>query len=389
MGKITHSWSRIQAYETCPFMYMKQYVDKQVTEVNALMVVGRVVHNAVNLYNKHCIKNKVEHDFEKWKEFAYKALEQESLESEYYEEVLTMVKSYAESHTVPLDSVVGAEEEVAINRKFEVVEWNAEDVWFRGIIDLLQMMGDRAKITDYKSGWLMESPKLQLEIYAWLIKKIYPHISYFEIELDFVRHEYQSDFSIEEEQLEDIEKKILSKTTKIENDVEFKPKVGIACSYCGCWRWCPAMKETDIGFKMPETEEEAVKLALALERSSKLKEEAQKILKKWCDAKGALVAGGRQFGFNVSGSYEFESVEQFLVEAEEAGVDLFDTLTVNNSKLKVRMREDVVKKLVERIGKKKVSVTFSAKKYKPSDDLTPKEVESREAEPKEEQGGTA
>lgn len=364
-------------------MYKKIYVDKQIVEDNPLMIIGRVTHEAIATYNKHCLDNKIEHDFSKWKECAYLALEQANLDAEHYPSVLEMVKNYADSHTIALESAVGAEEEIAITKDFKECEWGSQDAWFRSVIDYLQIAGDVAKITDYKAGWLLTAPKLQFKIYAWILSKIYPHVSVFEVELDFVRHEYQENFTIEVDELKDIEREILSKTNKIEKDTEFKPAISIACSYCGCWSWCPAMKQEDVVFKMPTSDVEAVEIGLKLEKFSKLKDEAQKILKKYCDAQGDLIAGGRKYGFNVSSSWQFEDVATLIAKANDAGVDVFDALTVNNLKLKKLMHSQSVKTLIESLGKKKVTVSFSSKKYKPQDDLAPEEKEEKEEDSKD------
>lgn len=373
---MSFSWTKIQDYEMCPFMFKCKHIDKRITEVNPLMIVGRVTHHAINLYNTHCLKNKIEHDFDKWKECAYLALESESLDAEHYPEVLEMVKNYAESHMVVLECAIGSEEHIAVTRDFKECEWTDPKAWFRVVIDYLQIAGDVARITDYKAGWLLTAPKMQLEIYAWIVKKIYPQVSMFEVELDFVRHEYQEDFHIEEEELADIEKKILSKINKIEKDSEYKPSVGIACTYCGCWRWCSAMKEEDIGFKMPTDEKSAVELALKVEKHSKMLSEAKKILKVYCDNKGEVIAGGKKYGFTVSNSYDFEDISALISRADEVGVDIFGCLSVNNKKLKPLLDNEGMKKIVEELGKKDVSVTFTSKKYKASDDLAPKEDEA-------------
>lgn len=368
------SWSKINSYETCPFMFKCQSIDNRITEVNPLMIVGRVTHHAINLYNKHCFAKKVEHDFDKWKDCAYMALETENLEAEHYPDVMKMVESYAQSHMIPLESAIGAEEGIALTRDYKVTEWMAPDVWFRSQLDYLQIAGNQAKITDYKSGWLLSAPKLQMKIYAWAVKKAYPQVEQFEIEVDFVRHEYQERFTVTDEEIPEIERMILTKTNKIEKDTKYKPNVGIACSYCGCWRWCPAMKEQDIGFKMPMDDQEAAALAAKLEQYTKLKAEAQKILRTFCDNHGEVIAGGKKYGFSVSSGYDIEDVSQFIAGAEDLGVDVFDCLTINNRDLKPKLMNEAFKEFVEKIAKKTIAVKFTSKKYKEKEDMAPDEA---------------
>ena len=371
---ISHSWTKISDYSTCPAMYKMKHLEKMPQEANPLMLVGRVTHNAINIYNKHCLKNRVEHDFEMWKPSAYLALEQENLPSENYAEVLEMVKNYADSHTVPLESTLGSEEMVAVTRDYKECAWDSPDAWFRIVADLLQIAGDMGKITDYKAGWLLTAPKFQLQIYACILSKIYPQVSVWDVEWDFTRHEYQTGFRIEQEELEDIEKMILTKTNRIEKEVKFKCQVGIACSMCSFWHWCPAMKQgREVMFKMPKTLAEANKLASDLEIYTRWKEESQKLLKQYCDEQGEIITGGRKFGFNVSNKWEIADVSELIVRAEEIGMDIFDVLTVHNTKLKRHMDNPKFVELLKDIGRKKVVVSFSSKKYKAENDLAPED----------------
>ena len=208
----------------------------------------------------------------------------------------------------------------------------------------------------------MEADPFQGEIYAWLIHKLYPQVTKVLVEMDFVRHEWQKTYMIEEEDFEVIEKKILTKTRKIEKETKFKPNVGVPCTYCGCWRWCPAMSGDDVKFKMPTSKEEAIEMALHVERFTKLKAESTKILKNWCDKFGAMTAGGRLWYFNVSKAVEVKDVEDFIVQSNEIGVDVFDCLSVSGTELKKRMNEPLVKELVEKTGRQKVTVKFANKK---------------------------
>ena len=368
---MAYSWSRINSFEKCPFMFKMQYIDKKVTEINPIMVVGRVVHDAINIYNKHCLKANVENDFDRWEECADLALAKENLPEEYYDETLKMIKSYAQSHSIGLESVVGSEEEIAINRKFEQVDWNADDVWFRGIIDYLQIMDLFGKITDYKTGWLMSVPKFQFKIYAWLISKIYPHLTKFEVEIDFVRHEFSKSFHVEADEIPEIEKRLLGKINKIEMETEFEPTVGEACNYCGCWRWCPAMKEKDVVYKVPTTKDEAIKLAQVLEKHNKMRAEVTKILKAYCDDHDRVITGGLQYGYIPTESWEIKDIDTLLVKADEVGLDMFQVLSVDGRKLKKLLKDEKVQKLIQSVGAIKKSVRFTTKKYKAEDDLAP------------------
>lgn len=372
---IRHSWTRISDYQTCPFMWKMMHLERKAREDNPIMATGRAIHKAIAIYNQHCLDGKLEHDFPYWEKAYKRALKEETLDPEYYSTVSGMMKSYAESHDINMDSAIGAEEKIALTRDFKPTDWLADDVWFRLIIDYLQIKGNLARITDYKAGWLLTTPKMQLKIYAWAVKKVYPQVTDFEVVIDYVRHEHQEIFHITEDELAGIEEEILIITSQIEEDKKHRPKIGIACTYCSCWRWCPAMKEEDIPFMMPKTMEEAQKIAEKVEKYTKLKDEATKVLKEYCNQFGEVETGGKNYGFRPSETWVFKDIPNLIATMDDKGIDIFPCLSVNNTQLKREMRRnEIVKEVVEEIGEKKISVSFTGKKAKPKDDETPEKV---------------
>jgi len=360
--QLSHSWSKINKFETCPFQYKAIYLDKKKGEANYIMMIGSVVHEAIGDYNNHCIKKKITSDHDKWKDFAFGAIEKANLPAEYHEDVLTLTKQYADSHEVDIESVIGAEEKIAFNKDFEQVDWLAPDVWFRAILDYLQISGNIARIVDYKTGWAMKVNPFQLKIYAWVVKKLYPHVTDFQVEMDYIRHDYIDIKTMTEEDIEDVERKLMARVKHIESETKFEPRVGIQCSYCPVWYSCPSMKREDIKYKMPKTTEEAQALALELEKTSRLSTEMKKVLKEFCDNNGALEAGGRVYKFNVSTSYDFGDLYNLYTALDEIGIDLFECINIDNRKFKALMENPKVRDIAIRLGEKKVGVSFTTSK---------------------------
>jgi len=359
-----HSWTRINTYETCALQYQLVYLKKKKGSVSPIMMIGRVGHDAIKLYNRYCIENKVTSAHEKWEELTWQALENSNLPAEHHPDLFNIVKEYVDSHEVDLESVIGAEEQLAFNRNMEQVEWMADDVWFRLIIDLLQIEGNVCKITDYKLGHAMTSNPFQLKIYAWAIKKLYPQVTNFQIELDYIRHSYQDLTLLTEEDIEDTEKKLFNRIAHIEKAEKFEPNVGVQCSHCPVWYACPVMTRKDIKFKFPNTENEAVEMALELEKVSRLQKELRKVLKEYCDNKGTLEAGGRLYQFKVSVAYEYENIAKLFTELDDIGIDLFEYINVDKRKFNKIAKNEKVIEITKLLGKKKVTVTFSDTKVK-------------------------
>jgi RecB family exonuclease len=62
-----------------------------------------------------------------------------------------------------------AELEVALNRKLELVDWFAKDVWYRAKIDLLyRSVVNEITVSDWKTGRPAAKDKAQLTQYAWV-----------------------------------------------------------------------------------------------------------------------------------------------------------------------------------------------------------------------------
>ena len=363
-----HSYSRINLYETCPYLYKCVYIDRKKGGTNPIMLIGRVAHEAVSLYNKACIDNKISNDHENWEKYYWQALKKENINTQYHEDIKKLFKAYVDAHEIDLESVIGAEEKIAINRNYELVDWLSDDVWIRGIIDYLQIEGTICKITDYKMGYAMKSDPYQMKFYGWLIKKLYPQVTDVQIEINHIRYEYVETFTMTERDIEEFEKSVLNRLEHIEEQTKFEPNIGIQCSYCPMWFCCPSMKHEDEALKMPKDPKEAEQIALKLEKYSKLALELKKILKEYCDKAGKLEAGGAVYDFKISTTYAFDALDDLYIELDKLGINLMEYVNIDNRKLKGLMKTDSIDKIVKVLAKKKVSVRFTKSKSDKDDE---------------------
>lgn len=357
-----HSYSRINLYETCPYLYKCAYIDRKKGGTNPIMLIGRVAHEAINLYNRACINKEIPNDHENWEKYYWEALKKENINTQYHEDIKTLFKSYVDSNEIDRESVIGAEEKIAINRNYEQVDWLAEDVWIRAIIDYLQIQGTICKITDYKMGYAMKSDPFQMKFYGWIIKKLYPQITDIQIEINHVRYEYSETLTMTESEVEEFGKNVLNRIEHIEEQKKFEPNIGIQCSYCPMWYCCPAMKHENEALKMPKDPKEAEQIALKLEKYTKLALELKKILKEYCDKAGELEAGGAVYGFKVSTTYAFDALDDLYIELDKLGINLMEYVNVDNRKLKGLMKTGSIESIVKTLAKKKVSVRFTKSK---------------------------
>lgn len=68
------------------------------------------------------------------------------------------------------------EVKIALNEKWEVIDWESPDVWYRGILDLLHLQPPVALVKDWKTGKEYDDHYDQKEIYAIATFAAYPEI---------------------------------------------------------------------------------------------------------------------------------------------------------------------------------------------------------------------
>ena len=92
------------------------------------------------------------------------------------------------------------EYEMGLTKDFQPCGFRDENVWFRGIADLLIIDGDQAKLIDYKTGKKSQyADTKQLELLALLVFKHFPYVQsiraglVFVVAEDLVKAEFNAD----------------------------------------------------------------------------------------------------------------------------------------------------------------------------------------------------
>jgi len=158
--KYTWSYSSISLFKQCPRKYYRMRIVRDIVEPpTAHLDYGKEVHKAAEDY----------------------VCNDKSLDPRY---------GFIKPHLDLLKSLPGlklCEYEMGLTKKFEPVGFNDENVWFRGIADLLIIDGDAAMIVDYKTGKSSQyADTKQLELLALLTFKHFPHVKTIKAGLIFV-----------------------------------------------------------------------------------------------------------------------------------------------------------------------------------------------------------
>lgn len=183
----------------CKFYYYLLNVARMTSIPGPAGHTGRLVHKVAESYMHHLKDKKLTGDWD------------------------TFLKLFAHhSPEYPAEAVADAEADVISS--FQFMEFNPEHIYgiemklaldwdgkpipyelkqgFRGILDLVQVIGSKVYITDWKSGYVMPTKKAaekdqQLWRYAWLVYQLFGEaVEEFELTLEFLRLGTSIDVSI-------------------------------------------------------------------------------------------------------------------------------------------------------------------------------------------------
>ena len=155
------SYSQLSKYETCPKQYYHTTIRKDFKEsFGEAAEAGKKVHKALELYigKGKPLPSELRHLGE--------------------ENIITKFKQIADSGRAE----ILVEQQLAITEDFQPTSWFGKNVWFRAIIDLAIIRGERVTIVDYKTGKRRTPLDMsQLEICAAILSLVRPELTTFEV----------------------------------------------------------------------------------------------------------------------------------------------------------------------------------------------------------------
>jgi hypothetical protein len=112
----------------------------------------------------------------KWGNDVHKALEERIRDATPLPETMAAAEPLAAMvHALKDDCTLLAEEKLGIDAQGRAVDFFADNVWFRGKMDVTVVKDDGAWILDWKTGKPREEP-MELETNALLVKARWPHL---------------------------------------------------------------------------------------------------------------------------------------------------------------------------------------------------------------------
>ena len=205
------SYSRLKNFESCPKRHWHLDIQKDIKEEEGeALLWGNVVHKALaDRVAKSVPLPKAMADYEKWAE-----------------RILTGGGN------------ILVEQKLAITKDFAATSWFGDTAWYRGIGDVIKIVGPVALIVDYKTGSNRYPDMKQLKLMALMTFAHFPQIKHVKAGLLFVAHDnfMPEEYSINQsEQLWGV---FASDIARLEHSVKsdnWPPNPTPLC------RWCPVV----------------------------------------------------------------------------------------------------------------------------------------------------
>lgn len=233
------SASAVKTYDQCPKKYYFNYIERAPRKQWAHFDLGNLCHKALELFHEIYMKDGTSkktlaklmgHCFSKArKDFPNMNDEMLTEAKELLSDYLASVKANG------MPNVKGVETEF----KFNITE----DILIRGFLDRLDIMKDgRFHIIDYKTTKNVKYlDPFQLLVYGLWLRREYPTMETFKGSYVLLRHGSSlKSFDFNLEDVDGIEKELISYANKIRNEDTWTPIPTALCNWCDFQSICPA-----------------------------------------------------------------------------------------------------------------------------------------------------
>ena len=100
-NKRAHSYSRHNRFFECPFAYKKEYIDKTPYERTFILEKGAIIHDALAIYTKECLRQRKTHVYDQYEDITRQALRNANIAEEHESDIFEAVKTFAQQREIP------------------------------------------------------------------------------------------------------------------------------------------------------------------------------------------------------------------------------------------------------------------------------------------------
>jgi hypothetical protein len=202
------SYSKLKNFETCPKRYFHVDVERSIKEEEGESLLwGNAVHKALaERVEKNTPLPKGMEPYEKWAERMQTG-----------------------------GGKILVEQKLAINADFGPESWFSDNAWFRGIGDVIKIVGPVALVADYKTGKILEDGS-QLALMAACVFAHHPDVQKIRSEFIWLKEDATTRADFARTDMPNVWRGILPRveTLKVAHDtLSFPPKPGGLCrTFC-------------------------------------------------------------------------------------------------------------------------------------------------------------
>lgn len=200
------SYSRLSTYEDCPKQYEYRYIEKMPGSkpTSAAASRGSEIHSMGEEY----------------------LLGKRMIYPPEFQKVSGHMMLLKAKKALP-------EEKMAVNDKWENVPYDADDAYFRGIIDVHYTEDDAVHVQDFKTGQVYDSHPKQMEVYVALAASRYPEAKVFHTRLIYVDQGIiTATKTTERDRVKPIRLLLDGRIKIAEEDEIFPVRAGSHCRWC-------------------------------------------------------------------------------------------------------------------------------------------------------------
>jgi hypothetical protein len=214
--KFPLSYSRVSTFKKCPAQFEALYVNKSVVDLGSdATQYGERVHKSLEMYGRTGDEAELTRETKKWKN------------------IVDSIKAQGgELHF---------EHKMSIDADCNPCGWFDEDVWFRGIADVLAIKDNRAYCGDYKTGKSRYEDAVQLQIFAALVMFTFPQVDIVRADFLWLVEDRHTQLTFDRVHLNTMWSRLTKQFDNIQEAVDlgvFVAKPSRLCNWCAAKDIC-------------------------------------------------------------------------------------------------------------------------------------------------------
>ena len=327
---IALSFTRAELARNCKFAFNQRYILKTPEAESPALQGGGLFHDWAEQYGiSRAQDGAAPRDLDKAARITSEV--PDGIPYEVYDDIRKIFLWWAEKTVLEFPDKMRFETRMAFNQAWEPVDWMAEDVLLRMMIDRIDFVPDPTRIVDYKTARaLQEAKKLQQRTYAFGSNlALEDNRQDFQVVEEFVRFGVSREEVLTYDEYGNVGEYYLKLAQEIEGwtEEDMQPTVCSWCGLCGYKDICPKYAEVIVGTDLDvRTPEDAANLAEKVYVDEARNKVAKEVLKVFAEERGAIVFGDQEYGPVLSENLKWGDLSEVLKHLDGMGLSMDEQL---------------------------------------------------------------